>query len=65
MTVEFDCEGCGDHVHAFAMDKPPHSGLCFMCEYFCEHFDPVEMMAMRHHLGLFNPQRPSRETRRT
>ena len=29
--IEFDCEGCGVHVHLFAADDVPASGFCGGC----------------------------------
>lgn len=45
MPIEFDCEGCGDHVISFGMDKVPRHGLCGVCAWACEFIDdPQEMI---------------------
>lgn len=44
MTVEFHCEGCGVHVAAFGINRPPLHQFCAVCAWLCEHVpDPEEM----------------------
>lgn len=48
MTVEYHCEGCGDHVFNAGRDTVPKSQMCAVCEWLCEFVpDPVEMMELR------------------
>lgn len=49
-TIEFDCEGCGNHVIQFGGDKPA-SQLCSVCAWLCEHIpDPAEMIELHNML---------------
>lgn len=59
-SVGFDCEGCGLHVLAFGIEKPPVHGFCAQCAWMCEFVpDPEEMMEMRRHAaGWEQPVRP-------
>lgn len=46
--VEFDCEGCGEHVVAFGIETIPSHGFCAVCAWLCENIiDPIEMMEIR------------------
>jgi hypothetical protein len=51
MTIEFDCEGCGVQVFAFGIDAAPETQMCAVCEWMCEHLDPLEMMTIRQARG--------------
>lgn len=52
-TVTFRCEGCGDRVFAFGIERPPLHGLCSVCAWLCEEVpDPEDMMRLRRLLGL-------------
>jgi hypothetical protein len=57
--IEFDCEGCGAHVFGYGRETVPKSGMCAVCEWYCEHIpDPEKMIdAMRFtgHLGDRDP----------
>jgi hypothetical protein len=51
MTVEFDCEGCGDHVWAVGSDTVPEHRMCCVCDWLCEWVrDPEEIVKLRKEL---------------
>jgi hypothetical protein len=51
-ALEFDCEGCGWHVVAPALEAIPVHGFCAVCAWLCEYVpDPEEMMRVRKLLG--------------
>ena len=35
--IEFDCEGCGDHVRLFGSSAVPKHQMCGVCAWLCEH----------------------------
>jgi hypothetical protein len=46
-VVEYDCEGCGIHVHLVSQDSIPLSQLCATCAWLCEFAgDLTEMLQM-------------------
>jgi hypothetical protein len=55
--IEFDCEGCGDHVASFGATMVPANQLCAVCAWFCEHVPPAQMMELRKSIGLLNLER--------
>lgn len=56
--IEFDCEGCGDHVFAYGIHRVPLHGLCNTCAWLCENVpDPEEMIRLHHHIVSGNGQR--------
>lgn len=60
-TCSFQCEGCGDRVLAFGIERPPAHGLCSVCAWLCEEVpDPEEMMRLQRFLR-FRPQPETRE----
>lgn len=66
-ACEFDCEGCGIHVIAPALDRPPAHGFCLVCTWLSEYVsDPIEMMTLRDRLFPENKmlERPARGHRR-
>jgi hypothetical protein len=59
-AIEFDCEGCGDHVFSFGRATVPAHRFCAVCEWFNEHVPPAEMMKLRKAMGLLNVERKPR-----
>jgi hypothetical protein len=56
VTSRYDCEGCGIRVFVFGRDTVPAHGFCAICAWLCEFVpDPIEMMAMRRHIGECGP----------
>jgi hypothetical protein len=52
--IEWDCEGCGEHVVVFGITETPHHQFCAVCAWLCEYVtDPDEMMRLygRHLFG--------------
>jgi hypothetical protein len=31
--IEFDCEGCGDHVYGYGISHVPEHQLCSTCQF--------------------------------
>ena len=56
-TVEFDCEGCGNHVVSLGATMIPTHGFCAVCAWFNEHVPPAQMMELRRSMGLLNLER--------
>ena len=56
--VEFDCEGCGVHVHALGIVARPSHGFCSICEWLNDfiwknYLDGLdEFWALYRHCGL-------------
>jgi hypothetical protein len=50
--AEWDCEGCGVHVVAVALRRPPEHMLCCQCAFLCEYVpDPAELVALHKYLN--------------
>lgn len=60
MPAEFDCDDCGQHIVALALDVPPNPALCAECVHLPGWFeDPVLRKMLAPYLPPLTKEEPT------